>query len=173
MTKAPSAFAKASKGTTATLTPRKRLFVQEWVTDHNGTQAAIRAGYSFRTANEQASRLLANVSVREAVAVLEAKIAAKTDLTAEWVQRRLIEEASAGDLAEPNPARISALRILAEHLRMFPQPAAAAGAGGLFDSLEPGAMLLVAKFDGADIAAFVEARRQSKALPGPKPEPSP
>lgn len=49
------------------LTRKQRAFVAEYVKDWNGTQAAIRAGYSKRTANEQAARLLANVSIRAEV----------------------------------------------------------------------------------------------------------
>ena len=33
------------------LTPRERRFVEEYLTDLNATQAAIRAGYSKRTAH--------------------------------------------------------------------------------------------------------------------------
>ncbi len=49
------------------MTPKQEAFVREYLLDLNATQAAIRAGYSERTANEQAARLLANVSVRSAV----------------------------------------------------------------------------------------------------------
>jgi phage terminase small subunit len=45
------------------LTDRQRRFVDEYLIDLNATQAAIRAGYSKKTANEQGARLLANVSV--------------------------------------------------------------------------------------------------------------
>ncbi|MGZ9712992.1 terminase small subunit [Glaciimonas sp. GNP009] len=48
------------------LTPRIKLFVVEYSKDLNGTQAAIRSGYSVKTANEQSVRLLANVSVKHA-----------------------------------------------------------------------------------------------------------
>ena len=50
-----------------TLTTKQRLFVDEYIIDFNGTQAAIRAGYSTRTAQEQSSRLLSNVMVAEAI----------------------------------------------------------------------------------------------------------
>ena len=43
------------------LTDKQTRFVQEYMTDLNATQAAIRAGYSAKTANEQAAQLLANV----------------------------------------------------------------------------------------------------------------
>lgn len=50
------------------LTDRQQRFVDEYLIDLNATQAAIRAGYSVKTANEQGSRLLANVSVQTAIA---------------------------------------------------------------------------------------------------------
>lgn len=43
---------------------KQKRFVQEYLKDANGTQAAIRAGYSEKTANEQAARLLAKASVK-------------------------------------------------------------------------------------------------------------
>lgn len=46
------------------LTPRERLFVREYITDLNGTQAAIRAGYAEKSAASQASRLLRKEAVR-------------------------------------------------------------------------------------------------------------
>lgn len=49
------------------LTPRQQQFVDEYLLDLNATQAAIRAGYSPRTAAAQASRLLINVKVAEAI----------------------------------------------------------------------------------------------------------
>ena len=42
---------------------KQRKFADEYLIDCNATQAAIRAGYSPKTANEQGNRLLANVSV--------------------------------------------------------------------------------------------------------------
>jgi len=50
------------------LTAQQRLFVAEYLKDRNATQAAIRAGYSKKTANEQGARLLAKVSVAQAIA---------------------------------------------------------------------------------------------------------
>lgn len=50
------------------LSPRQQRFVEEYLIDLNATQAAIRAGYSPRTANQQGSRLLANVKVQAAIA---------------------------------------------------------------------------------------------------------
>lgn len=49
------------------LSEQRQRFVEEYLIDLNGTQAAIRAGYSPKTAQEQASRLLSNVMVQEAI----------------------------------------------------------------------------------------------------------
>ncbi|WP_440064370.1 terminase small subunit [Pseudomonas syringae] len=49
------------------LTAKQQRFVDEYLIDLNATQAATRAGYSKKTANEQGSRLLANVSVSAAI----------------------------------------------------------------------------------------------------------
>ena len=46
------------------LTARERTFVHEYLRDWNGTQAAIRTGYSEKTAASQASRLLRKPEVR-------------------------------------------------------------------------------------------------------------
>ena len=71
------------------LTPRQQRFIEEYLVDLNGTQAAIRAGYSDRTANEQAARLLANVSIQAAVAVAKDARSARVQLTADEVLREL------------------------------------------------------------------------------------
>lgn len=72
-----------------TLTPKQERFVQEYLVDMNATQAATRAGYSPKTANEQGSRLLANVNIRAAVNREQNKVAGKIELTVGGVTARL------------------------------------------------------------------------------------
>lgn len=67
------------------LPPRRQAFVREYCRDLNGTQAAIRAGYSPRTANEQASELLAFPSVKAAVDRQLAQRAARIGVTQDHV----------------------------------------------------------------------------------------
>jgi len=50
------------------ITPKQQRFVTEYLVDLNATQAAIRAGYSRKTAQQQGSRLLTNVVVKQATA---------------------------------------------------------------------------------------------------------
>lgn len=75
----------------AKLTDKQELFAREYLKDLNATQAAIRAGYSEKTANEQASRLLANVNIQNFVAELKAERVEKTGIDAAYVLRRLVE----------------------------------------------------------------------------------
>ena len=52
----------------AKLTEKQQRFVDEYLSDLIATQAAIRAGYSAKTADVQGSRMLGNVKVQQAVA---------------------------------------------------------------------------------------------------------
>lgn len=61
------------------LTEQQKKFCREYMKDFNGTQAAIRAGYSKKTANEQASRLLANVNTQKFLESLKDKAAEKNE----------------------------------------------------------------------------------------------
>ena len=64
---------------------KQQRFVEEYMIDLNGTQAAIRAGYSVKTANEQGSRLLANVNVQAVIARIMAERSRRTGVTADRV----------------------------------------------------------------------------------------
>jgi phage terminase small subunit len=71
------------------LTPKQSQFVAEYLIDLNATQAAIRAGYSARTANEQGARLLTNVSVHSAIDVAMKRRAERTEITQDRVLQEL------------------------------------------------------------------------------------
>ena len=71
------------------LTAKQERFVDEYMIDLNATQAAIRAGYSEKTAQMQASRLLSNVMVQAAIEKEQKKLAAKLGITTENVAREL------------------------------------------------------------------------------------
>lgn len=70
------------------MNPRQARFVEEYLIDLNATQAAIRSGYSARSAEVQGSRLLSNANVADAVARAKAERSARIGLT----QDRVIEE---------------------------------------------------------------------------------
>ena len=52
-----------------TITPKQRRFVDEYLKDLNATQAAIRAGYSRKTAEWIGPQLLGKTHVAEAIAI--------------------------------------------------------------------------------------------------------
>lgn len=67
------------------LSEQRQRFVDEYLIDLNGTQAAIRAGYSVKTAQEQASRLLSNVMVQEAISKKMAERSKRTGVNQDRV----------------------------------------------------------------------------------------
>ena len=71
------------------LTPKQSRFVAEYLIDQNATQAAIRAGYSKKTASSQGERLLRNVEIAAAVGVKQDQQLAKLEITAERVLQEL------------------------------------------------------------------------------------
>ena len=73
------------------MNPKQRAFVREYLIDHNATQAAIRAGYSKRTARQQASDLLAKPDISASVKASDEKLNAKAGLTAELVRKVLAD----------------------------------------------------------------------------------
>lgn len=81
------------------LTPKQARFVDEYLIDLNATQAAIRAGYSARSAEVTGSRLLSNAKVAQAIAEAQGARSERVKVDADWVLTRLTEEATA-DLAD-------------------------------------------------------------------------
>lgn len=70
------------------LTAKQKRFCDEYLIDLNGTQAAIRAGYSKNSANEQAAQLLAKLSVSAYISERREKLSQKLEIT----QERVLEE---------------------------------------------------------------------------------
>lgn len=73
----------------ADLTPKQEAFVREYLIDLNATQAAIRAGYSEKTAYSQGQRLLKNVEIAQALETAMAARSQRTEVTADRVLAEL------------------------------------------------------------------------------------
>ncbi len=71
------------------LTPKQKQFVSEYLIDLNATQAAIRAGYSKKTADVQGVRMLGNVKVQEALNKAMNKREQRTEITQDRVLKEL------------------------------------------------------------------------------------
>lgn len=71
------------------LTAKQERFCHEYLIDLNATQAAIRAGYSRKTAKMAGSRLMTNDVIGRRIGEMQARREARTDRTADEVIRRL------------------------------------------------------------------------------------
>jgi len=69
----------------AKLSDKQQRFVDEYLIDLNATQAAIRAGYSVKTANEQGSQNLAKLSIQTAIAEKMAERSKRTGVNQDRV----------------------------------------------------------------------------------------
>ena len=92
----------------AKLTAKQQRFCDEYLIDLNATQAAIRAGYSPKTACEQASRLLANVKVQEVIAVEMARRSKRTGINQDRVLMEIAKMAfvNIDDVIDLNTAQV-------------------------------------------------------------------
>lgn len=103
----------------AKLTAKQQAFCEEYMVDLNATQAAIRAGYSAATAQEQSSRLLSKVMVKAHVAELQAVVSKRVHIDQDMVIQGLLHEAHyTGPGAAPS-ARVAAWAHLGKHQGMF------------------------------------------------------
>lgn len=73
------------------MTPKAKRFVDEYMVDLNATQAAIRAGYSAKTAYSAGQRLLKHVEVEKALSAKSEKRAEKTEINAEYVLTQAVK----------------------------------------------------------------------------------
>jgi phage terminase small subunit len=72
-----------------TLTKQQELFCHEYIKDRNGTQAAIRAGYSAKTAGALAYQLFKNIYIKGRVNQLISAELGNIDATAARIKREL------------------------------------------------------------------------------------
>lgn len=94
------------------LNDKQAAFVREYLADFNATQAAIRAGYSAKTAGQIGHELLKKPEVQQRLREFQQKAAEKTETEAEWIRRRLKEEATDFTEFASHSARIRALELL-------------------------------------------------------------
>ncbi len=99
------------------LNARQQRFVDEYLVDLNATQAALRAGYSPKTAHVIGSENLKKPAIAAVVAEALSEKGTKTRLTELMVIEGLLEIAC--DWEAPRSARVSAWGLLGKHLGMF------------------------------------------------------
>lgn len=123
----------------ANLTPKQQRFVEEYLIDLNATQAAIRAGYSEKTAKVIAAQNLSKLNVQEAIEEAQSKRTERTEITQDYVLtniQKVIErcmqvqqvdncltQTEDGELAQAfmfkEQGALKGLELLGKHLGMF------------------------------------------------------
>lgn len=100
------------------LTEKQKRFCEEYLIDLNATQAAVRAGYSAKTASRIAIELLNKTHVSEYLAKLMRDRSENTKITSEQVIKEL-EKVAFSDAEITGKEKIKALELLGKHLGMF------------------------------------------------------
>jgi phage terminase small subunit len=106
----------------AELTPKQSMFVKEYLVDLNATQAAIRAGYSAKTAGSVGNENLQKPEIATAIQAAMDKRSQKTEITAEYVLTGIknVTERCADEGDNHNPqAALKGYELLGKHLKLF------------------------------------------------------
>ena len=101
------------------LTLKQRRFIEEYLIDFNATQAAIRAGYSEKTAYSVGHENLSKPEIKSEIDRLTAQMTEKAIVTKEMVLQGLLDEARMYDDGASHSARVSAWAHLGKHLGIF------------------------------------------------------
>lgn len=107
------------KTTMTVLTPKQQRFVEEYLVDFNATQAAIRAGYSAKTAPAIGCENLTKPNITEALAERAKRLTEEADVTTKDVIDGLLREARLTGEGSSHAARITAWAHLGKYLRVF------------------------------------------------------
>jgi phage terminase small subunit len=121
------------------------LFIKEYMKDMNGTQAAIRAGYSEKGAKVQACNLLKRPDVQEELRKLFDKLNAEMSIDENYIIRELNSNHMRGKELDKISESNKALELMGKSLAMFT------------DRL---------KVDSGDLAAAIEEARIRAARNG-------
>lgn len=119
------------------LTDRQERFCREYIIDYNATDAAIRAGYSKKTAYSIGSENLKKPELLARVRELQTEQAERLCINADWVVMQLVEVYNrcmqhkpvyewhngkleeTGEYAFDSKGALNALEMIGKHLAMF------------------------------------------------------
>jgi len=98
------------------MTHKQILFVVEYAASGNATKAAMKAGYSSKTAYSAGSKLLKNPEIKKAVQEKRELAISNIDVTKDWWLKEVtrIAKSSGSDTA-----KIKALELIGKHLNVF------------------------------------------------------
>lgn len=112
------------------LTPKQQLFAQEYLVDRNARQAAIRAGYSERTARAIGHENLTKPDIAAAIDAASKEREKRVHITQDMVLSGLYAEAIREGEGSSHSARVSAWEKLAKHLGLLTDKTELSGPDG-------------------------------------------
>jgi len=101
------------------ITPKQRRFADEYLIDLNGAAAARRAGYSVKSADKIAYRLLRTPQVRAYVEQRTEAAAERNDITEDAIVRMLVQACHDAANAQQNGPRVRGIELLGKMLGLF------------------------------------------------------
>jgi len=121
------------------LTAKQKCFVKEYLIDLNATQAAIRAGYSEKTAKSVGSENMTKPDIQQAIQKEMDVRSKKTEITAEYVLngiKGVIEKHSTDETTNASNTVLKAFELLGKHLKLFTDKTEITGKDGAPISIE-------------------------------------
>lgn len=112
------------------LNPKQSQFCEEYLIDLNATQAAIRAGYSPKTAGIKGFQLLKIVKIQERVAELKAKRQNRVEVTQDEVLQGIKDNVEMAKEDKQCGAINKSYELLGKHIDMFVDRTAIQNADG-------------------------------------------
>lgn len=113
------------------LNHRQLLFVKEYLVDLNATQAAIRAGYSVKTAAQIGDENLRKPQIAQVIQESMSKRAEKVDISAQTVLESIIRIGKAAEAKEDYSNALKGQELLGKHLKLFTDKTELTGANGV------------------------------------------
>ena len=156
------------------ITPKQLAFVDEYLIDLNATQAAIRAGYSKKTAQRIGSENLLKPVIQQAISSAQRKRAERTEITQDYVLSTIQQTIERCKQAEPvynkdgdetgeykfdSNAVLKGCDLLGKHLGMFKDKVELSGPDGGPVQIDEGTA--AAKI--AALLAMAQARKDGQA----------
>lgn len=101
------------------ITPRQQRFIDEYLIDLNATQAAIRAGYSQRTAYSIGEENLKKPEISKAIQAAQAARSARVQVSQDEVLEGIRRNTRASEAAQDYRTALKGYELLGKHLGMF------------------------------------------------------
>lgn len=133
---------------TAKPTPKQTRFVREYLIDCNATQAAIRAGFSKKTAYSQGQRLLKKVEISAAVDKAQTAQSKRLQVTADDIFMRAWNMAS----RKRDKVAIGALNLCAKRFPEFNRSETTVRKPERLSEYTDAELLVLAKNEGIDLS---------------------